>query len=129
MNREKLEQSLKEIKEQLSGDINAMRKGELYKRVREIEKDIEKINKESRSDSMLTKLYKLAYRLDKLALYDEAKEIEKVMKILSERVGLSTEDMVSLADHFDKAGDTALADHFDEMVKEAKKKSRRATAT
>ncbi len=127
--REKLEQSLKEIKEQLKGDLDAMRKGELYKRLREIEEDLKKINKESRSSNMLSKLYKLAYRLDKLALYDEAKEIEAVMKTLSERVGLSEEDMVSLADHFDKEGDISLADRFDEMVREAKKKSKRTAAT
>lgn len=126
MNREQLEQSLKEIKEQLKGDLDAMRKGELYKRVREIEKDLEKINKESRSSNMLAKLYKLAYRLDKLALYDEAKEIEAVMKTLSERVGLTAEDMVSLADHFDNNGDTVLADRFDEMAKEALKKSKKS---
>lgn len=121
MDREKLEQSLKEIKEQLEGDLDAMRKSELYKRLREIEKDLAKLDKVEKSggNNMLAKLYKLAYRLDKMALYDEAKEIEKVMKILSERVGLTTDDMVSLADHFDKEGDVALADHFDAMVKEA----------
>lgn len=121
MDREKLEQSLKEIKEQLKGDLDSMRKGELYKRLREIEKDIAKMDKSGGSD-MLAKLYKLAYSLDKKALYDEAKEIESVMKILSERVGLSKEDMVSLADHFDKLGDTALASHFDDMLKAASRK-------
>ena len=68
---------------------------------------------------MLAKLYKLAYKLDKRALYDEAKEIEAVMKTLSERVGLTPDEMISLADHFDQEGETALANKFDEMVKEA----------
>lgn len=71
---------------------------------------------------MLTKLFKLAYKLDKKGLYDEAKEIEEVMKTLAKRTGLTTEDLVSLADHFDGIGDTALADRFDELAKEAAKK-------
>jgi hypothetical protein len=82
-----------------------------------------------RGGKMLAKLYKLAYKLDKMALYDEAKEIEKVMKTLSERVGLTAEDMVSLADHFDQSGDIALADKFDEMVKQATKKKKKKVNT
>ncbi len=73
--------------------------------------------------SVIAKLYKLAYVLDKKGLYNEAVEIEKVMQSLSERVGLTEEDMVSLADHFDEAGDTVLANHFDELLKKAKKKA------
>jgi len=72
--------------------------------------------------STLVKLYKLAYTLDKKGMYDEAAEIEKVMKSLSERVGLTDEDMVALADHFDQEGDIALASYFDELLKESKKK-------
>ena len=71
---------------------------------------------------MLKRLYKLAYELDKKGMYDEAKQIEEVMKSLSERVGLTDEDMVALADHFDKEGDFALASYFDELLKESKKK-------
>jgi len=124
MNREKLEQSLKEIKEQLVGDLDAMRKGDLYKRLREIEKDLAELNKTEKSggNTMLVKLFKLAYKLDKMALYNEAKEIENVMKALSERVGLTPDDMISLADHFDQEGETVLADHFDTMAKEAIRK-------
>jgi len=121
MNREKLEQSLKDVKEQLKGDLDAMRKSELYKHLREIEKDLDKIDK-SGGSIMLVKLYKLAYSLDKKALYDESKKIEEVMKTLSERVGLTTDDMIALADHFDQLGDTALASRFDDMLKEAARK-------
>ncbi len=68
---------------------------------------------------MLPRLYKLAYHLDQKGLYDEAAEIEKAMDVLAERVGLSADDMIALADYFDSIGDVALANHFDEMVKEA----------
>lgn len=129
MNREKLEQSLKDIKERLKGDLDAMRKGELYNRLREIEKDLVKLDdiEKSGGNNMLAKLYKLAYRLDKIALYDEAKEIEEVMKALSERVGLTIDDMISLADYFDQSGDVTLADRFDAMAKESADQKKKAS--
>lgn len=71
---------------------------------------------------MLTKLYKLAYKLDKKGHYDEAAKIEEVMRIMSQRVGLNVQDMVSLADYFDNEGEKALADRFDAMAKQAVKK-------
>ena len=73
---------------------------------------------------MLAKLYKLAYNLDRNGHYGEAAEIEEVMKSMAERVGLSAEDMVALADHFDQIGDIATADMFDKMIKESKKKTK-----
>lgn len=124
MKREKLEQSLKEVKEQLEGNLDAMRKSELYKRLREIEEDLSELGTTEKNggSAMLAKLYKLAYHLDGKGLYDEAKEIEEVMKSLSQRVGLSADDMIALADHFDQLGDTVLASHFDEMIKAAARK-------
>lgn len=65
----------------------------------------------------LPRLYKLAYHLDKSGLYNEARKIEEVMEQMAERVGLTGEDIVSLADHFDSIGDTALANYFDELLK------------
>lgn len=67
----------------------------------------------------LANLYKVAYHLELRGRYDEAREIENVMRSLADRVGLQPEDMVALADHFDSIGDTALANHFDEMLKQA----------
>lgn len=71
---------------------------------------------------MLSTLFKLAYKLDKEGKYDEAKEIEAVMKDLTTRVGLDLDDLVSLANHFDNCGEIALADRFDAMMKAAAKK-------
>jgi len=66
---------------------------------------------------MLVKLYKMAYHLDLQGKYDGAQAIEDAMVTLSERVGLTTQDMVSLADYFDEIGDEVLASSFDEMLK------------
>jgi len=71
---------------------------------------------------MLAKLFKLAYRLDRQGHYDEAKEIEEVMRTLADRVGIDIEEMVALANYFDSQGETALADRFDTMAKSAAKK-------
>jgi len=70
----------------------------------------------------VAKLYKLAYVLDKKSMFDEAREIERVMEAMAQRMGIKLEDMVALADHFDQVGETVLADKFDQMAKEAKKK-------
>lgn len=70
--------------------------------------------------TMLVKLYKLAYTLDKKGHYSEADEIEAAMKSLADRVGLNIQDMVSLADFFDRQGEIELANRFDEMAKIAK---------
>jgi glucan phosphorylase len=78
---------------------------------------------------MLTKLYKLAYDLDKKGFHSEAKEIEEVMKLMAKRVGLKVEDLTSLANHFDDLGDTELADKFDNMAKEAKYKEWKGKGT
>lgn len=75
-----------------------------------------------RGGTMLVKLFKLAYTLDRKGYYNEASEIEEVMKTLSQRVGLDVKDMVSLADYCDDQGDTPLADRFDSMAKAAAKK-------
>ncbi len=73
---------------------------------------------------MLVELYKLAYDLDRKGLYDEAAEIEEVMKLMANRVGLEIKDMVALANHFDELGNGELADTFDNMAKEAAKKDK-----
>jgi len=70
----------------------------------------------------VAKLYKLAYVLDKKSMFDEAREIERVMEAMAQRMGIKLEDMVALAGHFDQVGETVLADKFDQMAKEAKKK-------
>ena len=70
---------------------------------------------------MLTKLFKLAYDLDRKGLYSEAEEIEEMMKAMAKRVGLKVDDLVSLANEFDKLGAFELADQFDNMVKIANK--------
>jgi DNA-binding ferritin-like protein len=72
--------------------------------------------------SPLVALYKIAYILDTKGMYNEAKEIEKVMESMAERVGIKPDDMIALADYFDQLGETALANKFDELVKEASKK-------
>ena len=72
--------------------------------------------------NMLSTLFKLAYKLDKQGKYDEAKEIEAVMKELTLRVGLDPEEIVSLANFFDEHGETAIANRFDAMIKETAKK-------
>lgn len=73
---------------------------------------------------VVTNLFKLAYYLDRKALYNEAKEIERVMQQLAERVGIDTEELVSLADHFDQIGDTATANAIDHVIKEAAGKTK-----
>lgn len=73
---------------------------------------------------MLVELYKLAYDLDRKGLHSEAEEIEEVMKLMAQRVGLKVDDMVSLANYFDEVGDIELADKFDIMAKEAAKKDK-----
>ena len=70
---------------------------------------------------MLTKLFKLAYDLDRKGLYSEAEEIEEMMKAMAKRVGLKVDDLVSLANEFDKLGAFDLADHFDSIIKVANK--------
>lgn len=70
----------------------------------------------------LVALYKVAYTLDTKGMYNEAKEIEKVMESMAKRVGINPDDMIALADYFDQLGETALANRFDELVKEAAKK-------
>jgi DNA-binding ferritin-like protein len=64
------------------------------------------------------RLFKLAYHLDLQGLYSEADEITKVMQSMSERVGLSGEDMVALADYFDAERYYKVADRFDKMARE-----------
>lgn len=81
--------------------------------------ELGKITKNKTGGTMLVELYKLAYDLDRKGLHSEAEEIEEVMKLMAQRVGLKVEDMVSLANHFDDLGDIALADRFDTMAKEA----------
>lgn len=73
---------------------------------------------------MLSKLYKMAYDLDKRGFHNEAAEIEKVMETMAKRVGLKLDEMVSLANYFDELGETELADTFDTMAKEATNKEK-----
>lgn len=77
--------------------------------------------------NILVDLYKLAHRLDKIALYSEANDIGEMMRTLAKRVGLTPKDMISLADYFDGEGEIAIADYFDEMARYAKenKKSKK----
>jgi NTP pyrophosphatase (non-canonical NTP hydrolase) len=70
---------------------------------------------------MLVELFKLAHKLDKLAEYELANEVDEVVKELSQRAGLTAEDMVSLANYFDENGETKLSDKFDAMLKNIKK--------
>ena len=76
--------------------------------------------KRKRSSAVVS-LYKVAYELDQKGLYSEADEIDKVLKSLIQRVGLNTEDMVSIADYLDQQGDTDLADEFDAKARESLK--------
>jgi len=70
---------------------------------------------------MLAELIKVAYSLDRKGEYDLANEVDEVIKELAQRAGLSQEDMVALADHFDGEGETKLADRFDALLKQSKK--------
>ena len=69
---------------------------------------------------MLADLIKLAYKLDKKGEYELASEVDDIIKELSQRAGLNSEEMVSLADYFDTEGETKLADKFD-VLNKAKK--------
>jgi len=74
--------------------------------------------------SMITKLYKLAYSLDRKGLYSEADRIDEVIKDMVKRMGVQYGDLVSLADYFDSIGKTKIANKFDNMIKEAAKKKK-----
>jgi hypothetical protein len=74
--------------------------------------------------SLIANLFKLAYNIDQEGLYSEADEIEKVMKIMTERVGLSVKDMISLADEFDSAGNHKEAEAIDTMLKRTAEKNK-----
>lgn len=71
---------------------------------------------------MLTKLFKLAYSLDKRGFHSEAQEIEEIMKLMAKRVGLKIEELTSLANEFDEMGETEIADKLDDIAKESKYK-------
>ena len=55
--------------------------------------------------------------MDKKAEYELASDVDAVIKELTQRAGLNKEDIVSLADYFDKEGETKLADKFDNLLK------------
>lgn len=69
-------------------------------------------------ENVVVRLFKLAYHLDLQGQYDEAKEIEKVMESLAERVGLSAENMLALADYMDQEGHFEAASAIDSMCHE-----------
>jgi len=71
---------------------------------------------------IISELIKLAYRLDKKGEYELASEVDEVIKELSQRAGLKSEEIVSVADYFDAEGETELADKFDALLSNAKKK-------
>jgi len=71
---------------------------------------------------MLVKLFKLAHRLDKLAEYDLANDVQEVIAELAQRTGTSSEELVTLADYFDELGETKLANKFDAMLAHSSKK-------
>lgn len=66
---------------------------------------------------MLAELFKLAYTLDKKGEYELASEVDKIIKEMHQRAGLSKEEIISLANHFDEKGDTELANKLDSMLK------------
>lgn len=66
--------------------------------------------------NIAVKLFKLAYHLDLQGLHSEADIIEEAMKIMKSRVGLTTKDMISLADQFDSEGNIEIADCIDEWL-------------
>ena len=48
-------------------------------------------------------------------------EVDEIVKELAQRAGLSSKEIVSLADYFDTEGETKLADKFDVLLNKAKK--------
>lgn len=82
-----------------------------------------KNNRIKRGGKMLTKLFKLANSLDKKGEYELASEVDKVIKELSRRVGLTAKEMVSLANELDENGETELADKLDVVLAKGKYKT------
>ena len=70
---------------------------------------------------MITKLFKLAQTLDKKGEYELASEVDAIIKELSQRAGLTPEEMVSLANDLDIEGETNLADKLDAVLAKKKK--------
>ena len=77
-------------------------------------------NPNKRGRNMISRLWKLAYSLDTKGFYSEADEIERLMKSLAERVGLKTDELVTLADYCDDVGCVEAANVLDGMIKGAK---------
>lgn len=90
----------------------------------ELQKELEKESSTRRNNPMLSKLFKLAYRLDKGGLYDEARAIDEVVAELANRVGLKMEpdEMISIANFLDEQGESVLASKFDDMLLSIAKK-------
>lgn len=116
-------------------NLTEKKRKQISKRDREPEKKKDKKAYEEeresslRRNSMLAKLFKVAYRLDRGGFYDEAKAIDEVVQDLAQRVGLKMkpEDLVSIASFLDEQGDTELASQFDGMLETmAKTKERPA---
>lgn len=80
-----------------------------------------KNNRVKRGGKMLIKLFKLAQILDKKGEYELASEVDAIVKELSQRAGITPEEMISLANDLDAEGDTELADKLDVVLASKKK--------
>ncbi len=68
--------------------------------------------------NILVRLYKLADRLDSIGRYEEANEVNNVIKLaFNTKYVKSVEDIIALADYFDSVGRFEHADAVDATVR------------